>query len=402
MHLPSAGDYCDLIKSAGRGCYLYATDVARAYRQLPLDPADWPLVCFLFEGRYFVDISLPFGLRWAASHCQDVTNIVAAELRRHGATLLNYIDEFGGVAVSSAIAHTHFVALQTLLGELGLQEAAHKASPPAQTLTWLGFFFDTINMTVTLPPAKLAKIFSLTRQWALKTTANIRELRSRLGKLLHVAQCCPPARLFSNRMLEMLRACPDQASIALGPAFKKDVAWFNKFLPATDGVFMIHEDDRVPVQLFVDACASGCGAITDRAAYHVQFPPHIIREAHPICHLEALNIVVAIKLWAPKFSNSLLHLFSDSATALAIFQAGKGRDAFLQACAWEIWLTCAVWDITLAVGHVSGVSLTATADALSRYHLGKVHRDRVHILLSERQITPTPVPQSLFVLSDDL
>ena len=96
MHLPSAGDYCDLIRAAGRGCYLYAMDVARTYRQLPLDPSDWPLVCFLFEGRYFVDISLPFGLRWAASHCQDVTNILAAKLRRRGATLLNYIDNFLG------------------------------------------------------------------------------------------------------------------------------------------------------------------------------------------------------------------------------------------------------------------------------------------------------------------
>ena len=66
MHLPSASNYCDLIRKDGRGCYLYATDVARAYRQLRLDPADWPLICFQFEGRYFIDISLPIGLRWAA------------------------------------------------------------------------------------------------------------------------------------------------------------------------------------------------------------------------------------------------------------------------------------------------------------------------------------------------
>ena len=29
--------------------------------------------CFSFDSSFFVDISLPFGLRWAASHCQDVT-----------------------------------------------------------------------------------------------------------------------------------------------------------------------------------------------------------------------------------------------------------------------------------------------------------------------------------------
>ena len=129
MHLPSAGDYCDLIRKAGRGCYLYATDVARAYRQLPLDPADWPLICFQFEGRYFVDISLPFGLRWAASHCQDVTSLVAAELWRQGLTLLNYIDDFGVCGRLPLTCPRPFLLITNLLSELGLQEATHKASP---------------------------------------------------------------------------------------------------------------------------------------------------------------------------------------------------------------------------------------------------------------------------------
>ena len=32
--------------------FYFATDVARAYRQLPLDLRDWPLICFTFEGRF--------------------------------------------------------------------------------------------------------------------------------------------------------------------------------------------------------------------------------------------------------------------------------------------------------------------------------------------------------------
>ena len=77
MHLPSASNFCDLIKKAGRGC------------QLPLDPRDWCLICFTFDGWFFVDISLLFGLRWAASHCQDAIDFVSRELRRRGLSLLN-------------------------------------------------------------------------------------------------------------------------------------------------------------------------------------------------------------------------------------------------------------------------------------------------------------------------
>ena len=86
---------------------------------------------------------------------------------------------------------------------LGLQEAHLKASPLSQVMVWLGFQFDTLSMTVTLP---LKKLMDLVGTWLHKTTANIHDLRALLGKLLFVAQCCPPAHLFTNRMLETLRA----------------------------------------------------------------------------------------------------------------------------------------------------------------------------------------------------
>ena len=82
-------------------------------------------------------------------------------------------------------------------------------------MVWLEFHFDTLAMTVTLPLDKLREIMDLVATWYNKPTANIHDLRSLLGKLLFVAQCCPPARLFTNRMLETLHACPIQGSIPL-------------------------------------------------------------------------------------------------------------------------------------------------------------------------------------------
>ena len=63
MTLITADDLISLIKEAGKGCYLYSCDIPRAYRQLPLDPYD--LLVFLCKSaqRYFVDVSLLFGLR---------------------------------------------------------------------------------------------------------------------------------------------------------------------------------------------------------------------------------------------------------------------------------------------------------------------------------------------------
>ena len=135
--------------------------------------------------------------------------------------------------------------------------------------------------------------------------------------------------------------------------FKIDLAWFREFLPQTDGVFIIHKENRVPVCLHVDSCTSGCGALSEKEAYYIHCPAHIRQQQLSICHLEMLKAMVAVTLWAPKLAFQLVHHLCDNTTAMAIFQARKSRDFFLQACSKEVLLTGAIWDIILTIGHVA-------------------------------------------------
>ena len=147
---------------------------------------------------------------------------------------------------------------------------------------------------------------------------------------------------------------------------------------------------------------SGSGALMVGRAYHVTFLPRVLRDNPLICHLEALSATLAIKLWAPQFVHQLLHLFCNNQATVTIFQAGWGKDAFLHACARDIWQTCVQWDITLAVGHIPGAHLQETVDALSQYHLGPTYRDMVSSLISDKGISVYQVPDHLFTLSDDV
>ena len=71
-------------------------------------------------------------------------------------------------------------------------------------MMWLGFEFNNVVMTVTIPPNKLTDVMALVWQCSSKKLASIRELRTLVGKLVHIAQCCPPARFFVNLMLNTL------------------------------------------------------------------------------------------------------------------------------------------------------------------------------------------------------
>ena len=161
MSLPSAQDMATLICRVGNYILIRAhfstVVMSHAYKQLPLDPADWYL---LFSGVcVFRYVTLPFGNSWAAASCQDTTPLVTNHLNNRGLHILNYIDDFGGVVLSKVKAETHFNLLQTTLQQLGLVEAKNKASPPA--MIWLGLQFDTTTMTITIHKAKLTEIADL-------------------------------------------------------------------------------------------------------------------------------------------------------------------------------------------------------------------------------------------------
>ncbi len=402
LELPSPEDLCKHIREVGPGAYLYAADISRAYRQMPLCPRDWPLTCLKAEEGYYCDVSLPFGLRWAAACCQRATNLVARELQAAGSRVEVYIDDFAGAAPSKDQAQQDFLSMRALLLALGLAEAQHKASPPSQKMTWLGLEYNTLDMTMSIPPAKLKETLLLVRDWLARTSATKTQLKSILGKLFFVSQCSKPSRLFLNRMLATLRACPDQGQVLLGEEFKKDLNWFKSYLASTNGVFIIQKEEvRAPAHLYVDSSTAACGGFSGTEAYHHKFPQTLISRGLSICHLEAINAVAALKLWAPSLRGQLVHLHSDSATAVAIMQAGRGRNPFLQACAREAWVIAAINDLTLVVTHIPGRQLQDTADALSREHLGAPFTTRVAALLASG-VTKVSMPRACFALSDSI
>ena len=51
-----------MVKNMGVGSYLVKVDIKSAFRLLPINPSDFNLLGMVFDGNYYVDKSLPFGL----------------------------------------------------------------------------------------------------------------------------------------------------------------------------------------------------------------------------------------------------------------------------------------------------------------------------------------------------
>ena len=300
MCLPSTHNLPRFIHQAGKGPYLYSCDTSHAYCQLVLVPVEWPLVCFKVGDCYFTDVSLPFGRRWTAASRQSTTGLATTHLRQNGLKILINFDDIWWVAPSKEEATSHFTTVQATLRQLGLNDAKHKACPSEGLARLVVQHKRNDNHH---PPTKLTEITALVADRQQHKHTNIHDIRALLGKLFFISQCCIQVHFFLNRMLDTLGSCPAAGDIALSTEFRMDLQWFACYIPITNSMYIMHKEMKVPM----NACSTGAGTICGKDVYHAQFPSHILKEHHVICHLEALSAVAALHMWAPRHHGKCLH-----------------------------------------------------------------------------------------------
>ena len=129
-------------------------------------------------------------------------------------------------------------------------------------------------------------------------------------------------RLFRNRILSVLRQAPNRGYISLPNGFFKDIPWFIKFLYQFNGVVVMHRKYVIQHELFVDASLKMVGGYFQGKVYATKIPEPIQNIAL-IVHLEAVNVLVAFKLWAKVWKDSKLIIWCDNAAVVHAFTSHK-------------------------------------------------------------------------------
>lgn len=65
VHYATVDDTVDLISRFGTGTVLAKIDLKAAFRMVPIHPDDWDLLGMQWQGSFYLDTCLPFGLRSA-------------------------------------------------------------------------------------------------------------------------------------------------------------------------------------------------------------------------------------------------------------------------------------------------------------------------------------------------
>ena len=149
VRLPEVLDrLIEFIREKGKGCLIFKTDLRRAFRQIPVDPIDIPLLGFQVNDLLYFHVVLPFGLHSAVLICQCTAKAVIFILTKDNNVLVDaYIDDFFGAAT---VEEAPFVynKLLFLLQELGLEISPEKCFQLSASMICLGILFDTELMKI--------------------------------------------------------------------------------------------------------------------------------------------------------------------------------------------------------------------------------------------------------------
>jgi hypothetical protein len=151
--------------------------------------------------------------------------------------------------------------------------------------------------------------------------------------------------------------------VAIDEGTKQDLQWFMACAHVVNDTVSLFKCARPRIDIFVDASLSGLGGALNNHVYELPIVP---RPDYCIAHWEAINVLVALRIFSPFLKGHNVKIWCDNQVAVSILSSARGMDPILQSIARNIWLVEDACDCTVSFSHIKG-SLNKTADLLSRW-----------------------------------
>ena len=390
----SIDDAAHIIAQMGPNTLLAKIDIAKAYRNISVNPRDRILLGMSWNNNIFVDTALPFGLRSAPKIFCAISDTLEWILWCKGvSSCLHYIDDF--ITFGQAETTECKNNLDTIIkccDELGLPLATEKVEGPTKVLTFLGIEIDTGHMVLRLPRDKLVRLQQLIASWISRKAATKRDLLSLIGELSHATKVVLPGRAFLRQLIDLAasRSSLDHW-VRLDTSFRSDLIWWHLFISDWNGTSLLLSHVLRPPEVTITSDASGswgCGAFCEDQWFQRKWTPNWA--GINIACKEFVPIVVGLELWGLQCRGKHIRVQSDNMAVVSVINLRKGKDPLMAHLLRCLQFISAKYDLYISAEHIQG-SLNSAADALSRNNL-----DAFFSSLPQAQAQPRSIPAELW------
>jgi hypothetical protein len=370
-----------LVQAKGRGCLMAKYDIRNAFRLIRVRVQDQHLLGMLFQGKYYYELCLPFGLKSAPGLFELFATAIEEFIHRSGVeTIRHYIDDY--LTISFALsAQSDYDKVIEMFKKLNIELASEKLAKPSTRIEFLGLVIDSDLMKVELPQDKLGRYKALLDEWLKKEYCTLQELQSLVGKLVFASYAIQHGHIFYRRILGLLKQCKGKEQskylqIEMNNKARLDIKWWREFIYKWNGTNIIPPclDNYLTVDqhlMFTDACRTGMGAFYNNNEYirHAWNADELKRARRKqelsVPYLELLALTHSINVWAGSLSGKAVILNCDCNTVVQAVNRGRSYDPGMMNLIRILLYITSINSIFIHLRHIEGVK-NIDADLLSR------------------------------------
>ncbi|XP_032231780.2 uncharacterized protein LOC116614660 [Nematostella vectensis] len=388
-------DAIRFIRHNGTSCYLAKTDIKNAFRIIPIDPKDYPLLGFKWRDSYYYDRCMPMGCSSSCKTFETFSTAVEwiARHKLHIHSILHLLDDFLIIAPTEDLCRAQLQLFLDLCHYLGIPIAPEKTMGPATTLQFAGIELDTQMLVARLPQDKIDKSIQLITSFLRRKKVSLQELQSLIGMLNFACSVVMPGRAFLRRLIDLtINVRAPHHKIRLNISAKEDLKIWLSFLQNFNCKSFFLDEHWVSspkLRLFTDAAGSlGYGAVFGDEWCYGQWPDTWVGKN--IAILEFYPIVLSVHLWGHRMTNQCILFFTDNEALVYVINKQSCRDKSLMFFVRHLVALCLKHNILFRAKHIPGVH-NILADSLSRLQL-QVFKEKAPATMHSN---PTEIPLSL-------
>jgi hypothetical protein len=364
---------------------MFKSDVASAYRQLPLHPL-WQIKQIVtIDGIRHVDHTTEFGGRGS---CRGYTAFMGLVLWiaifiKMLLNLFGYIDdnfsfEEEGKVTWYAPHRCYYPSKQAQLlylwDEIGLPHDKLKQEY-GPVLRVIGFMVDPNLMRVSMDDSDKDKLIQHINYFITTTSGGtrctLREFQQLAGWInwsFNVFPLLKPA--LSNIYDKISGKTESHAKVFVSRAVVRDLEWYKGHMEQSDGIYLFGDIEwstqQADVTAFSDACMSGMGFYfqNSREGFQCETPGNAPKNTIFFFEALAVTSVVDAASRLPSVPARLL-IYSDNTNTVDIFHSLRSLPAYNDLLKFTVSLLLK-FNISLRVVHIPGED-NGIADALSRF-----------------------------------
>ena len=390
----SVEDAISLIQRQGKGCAMAKTDVRSAFRIVPVQPSDYPLLGFKWKEKWYYDKTLPMGCSSSCQIFKDLSTAMewVAKNKLQIPYIIHILDDFLIIDKSLDTCGAKLNRFLQFCHELGVPMAEEKTVGPAHVLTFAGIELDCLQHEARLPREKVEKCREVILQFLSRKKVTLRELQSLIGLLNFACSIIKPGRVFLRRLINLtIGVFRPTYFIRLTLDVKKDLRIWQQFLTSFNCQSMFLEEvwtSSGALSFYTDAAQScGFGTIFGMHWTYVKWPDKWKQQ--DISVLELYPIVLGVFLWAARLKHKRVLFYSDNESVVHVINKQTSKHKGLLALVRQLVLLCLSQNIYFRAPHVPGRH-NVLADSLSRLQV-----ERFLSLTRGMDSLPTPIPPHL-------